>query len=107
MFDQDENFKKMLSVITQSDILTKRYSVQLKYVVDDILENNILSEKIIESTLDKLLDCMCYDYSFGSKDFYRLNDYYSTINSNNSNNYWDICINLFSEPKEDIFSKEL
>ena len=80
-----DNFKGLDEIIKKMRAEIKVLIPFIKKDVYNIINQNIKDEKIIEETLDNLLNI--YQVGYGEKEFKELNDYYSTINLEFSKKY--------------------
>lgn len=69
----------------------KRYLPEIRQNINWIIKHKSSDIKLIESHLDTLLSLR--DIGLGEDEFYKLNDYYSTVHIENSKTYADYYLN--------------
>jgi len=79
------SFKEIRKLFAKARCAGLESLVYIREDIDDIINNNITSEKKIEGLLDRLLDCCCL--GIGEDEFKRLNNYYAAINKENADFY--------------------
>jgi len=84
-----ETLKNLNNLAQQIVNLNEQQTKLCEFKVNDIINSNITDNNTIERTLDTLLDVV-YTKK-GLKLFNKLCNYYSSINLNAANDYFDYC----------------
>ena len=88
-------FDHLVSRIKQLKNLAETSFPAVQRDVDQIIEDEITSTKIIERLLDDLMSYM--HWGLGEQDFNKLNQYYSKINRENSGYYSQFFKEMFGD----------
>lgn len=92
----------LITMLDELNILQNKELKKVKKQITDIISNNIIDEKLIENTFDRLLDLTYFFGNDMSDIYYTFLDYYSCINLEASNDYETFYLEIIGDNEKNM-----